>query len=500
MKSKALIFFSAFFLLLSISHFVLAEPSNIDAETLNKIFNKLNDQEKQINTLKNQIKQKSKTVKSGNAGYMEQDIEELSERMDKVEIKSILNKVSVSGSFRTRFDSLHFKDATFSGTKKNPHVDELWTNRVRINLVSEINDDLVFHGRLGAFKFWGDTEYDRPRTDVNAPSIPANGDIRVEQAYIDYFIPDSQFAVTFGRIPTSEGPPKELKNNTTRKATWPALLVDGEIDGIMSTVSLEKWTDLNKSFLRVGYGMLNCNYYNYNDAYPEFDTTKYFVMTFEMEAGVKNSLLWLSYAKLVDLPSLKAPTIPLPTGTLTRANYPKEAGDMDYAHLHLQFNDIDNKGLDIFTTIGYINYRMQKRGTVYTDTAGNLYEFGLHGDSLNNNLGDDEKAFSIFAGLRYKISSESLNDPKIGFEYNHGSRYWAGMYSDGSGDIYNKLGVLGDAYELYYIQPIDKKNMFLRFGAVYMECDYFNPLAIYGKPEKSDMTVTNFYVLADVRF
>ena len=42
--------------------------------------------------------------------------------------------------------------------------------------------------------------------------------------------------------------------------------------------------------------------------------------------------------------------------------------------------------------------------------------------------------------------------------------------------------------------------MFLRLGAVRMDYDYENPMMLYGSMAESDMTITNVYLLMDVRF
>ncbi len=70
----------------------------------------------------------------------------------------------------------------------------------------------------------------------------------------------------------------------------------------------------------------------------------------------------------------------------------------------------------------------------------------------------------------------------------------------GSGEIINKLGVNGSVFELYYIQPLIKKHMFLRVGGVYFDYNYYNPNFIWGSQAESDMTVKNSYILMDIRF
>ena len=105
------------------------------------------------------------------------------------------------------------------------------------------------------------------------------------------------------------------------------------------------------------------------------------------------------------------------------------------------------------------------------------------------------KNFKIISKNRYKLPIASIYAPKIGFEYNYGSKYWTGFLSNGGGDMVNKLGTNGDACELYFIQPVDEKHLYFRAGAVYMDFDYNNPMTVYGSQQKSDMSITNFICL-----
>ncbi len=131
---------------------------------------------------------------------------------------------------------------------------------------------------------------------MTSPSIPdAEGDIHLERAYIDYFVPGTPLSLTFGRLPTNEGPPNEIKDNTTRKSTWPKLMIDGESDGIIANLSLYKWTGLKNSIFRLTYAKIFQNYSKYTGM--DLDDSRAAVAAFEMEVpGVKDSMVWISYA------------------------------------------------------------------------------------------------------------------------------------------------------------------------------------------------------------
>jgi len=427
-----------------------------------------------------------------------EDLAEISERLDKVETKSILDRVTIGGEFRTRLDYFKYEDTIASGKESDAEVPEIWSNRLRLNLKAEVTEDLIFHGRLAYFKLWGTTNFDTPALDLSYPSIPdSEGNVHVERAYVDYFLPGTPVSITIGRLPTSEGPPNEFRDNTTRKATYPRLFVDGEADGIISTFVLDDWTGLTNSIFRTAYVKLNQNYLK--DEGVDFDDSRVLTVLFETQVPhVDRSILWFSFAKIFDLPTVESyadllEAYGLDPDVITSS--PKDSGHGEVYSFHLQFNDIMRSGLDCFGSFALISVHPRSRGAVF----GGFYEAGMFGDSLNGNLGDDHDGYSIYLGLRYSLPNAGLKYPKVGFEYNHGSKYWMGLFSSGGGDLVNKLSVAGDAYEIYYIQPIIEKRMFCRLGGVYMDWDYDNSIP-FGTVQDSDMTTTNIYLLMDVRF
>ena len=475
---------------------VAAEKVTIDSDVLKKILEKQKTLEKKVKALENQPStgESSKIIK-----YLQEDAIDIGERLDKIETKSILDRVTIGGEFRTRVEAFHYDDYAdpLTGKKTDHDIDEIFSSRLRLNLKAKIAENIIFHGRLTYFKLWGDSDFATAARDSSYPSVPnSEGDLHVERAYIDWFIPKTPVSITFGRVPTSEGPPNELRENTTRKGTWPKLVVDGEIDAIFVNTSLDKWTGLTNSMFRVAYVHLYQN--NARETGLDLDDGFSPVFVFETEVpGIKDSLFWISYVKIENLPPLTQKLIPA-SFPFAVDSTPDDAGYLDLFNLHLQFNNIKNSGLDLFLSGAYIEFSPRSEGTVFSTPAG--FEVGIYGDNLSNNLGDDRDGHAVFAGLRYKLPVGGVYAPKIGFEYNYGSKYWTGFLSDGCGDMVNKLGTNGDAYELYYIQPVDEKHLFFRAGAVYMDFDYNNPMAIYGSRQKSDMSITNFYLLADVRF
>ncbi|MDM8525607.1 DUF3373 family protein [Desulfococcaceae bacterium HSG8] len=473
---------------------VWAEDILIDKDVLEKILQRQEALNKEVEDLKRLMKEEDTTLPehqlTEDIEYLKEEVEDMSDRLDVAETDSILDKIRLGGEFRTQVDFLRFDNIEVNGEKKDGNTDELWSGRFRINMRSEITDDIVFHGRLSYFKYWGDTNFEGSASDDRIfMKSDREGDIHVERAYVDYFVPGTPFAFTFGRYPTSDGPPYEFKNHTTRKSTWPQMFVNGEFDGIAGSLSLEEWTGLRASMLRIGYSKVTQNYQQYQGL--KIDPVRVGFFSVESEfPGVRDSLLWLGVHKLFDNFSLSF---------IPDTEYPEDSGTYETYTLHLQFDNIMKSGLGWFGVFCFQDIHPRSEGTELAPG----YEVGFYGDSLQGDLGKRREGYAVYTGLKYILPIASLKNPHIGFEYNYGSKYWF------PGSIYgseptNKLGVNGHAYELYYLQPIAGKHMFCRIGAAYQDFEYDPPFYIYGSREgedaKTDKSILHSYFLIDVRF
>ncbi|MDM8525739.1 DUF3373 family protein [Desulfococcaceae bacterium HSG8] len=476
------------------------EEIPVDKDMLEKILQQQDALEKEIRSLKDRLKKlkDKKTVpaeKSEDMELLKADVEEISDLLDTVETRSILDKIQISGEFHTRMNFYNYDDMEMEdGQKKDGRTDELWSGRLRLNLRSEITDNLIFQGRLTYYKLWGDTNYEglTGSTDFYHPGTPdQEGDLHVERAYIDYFIPGTPFSVTLGRMPTGNGPPYGLKNNTTRKATWPMLCHDGELDGIMTNLLIDKRTGLKNAFFRLGYYKFSQNYQQYQGV--EKDPTRVAIAAFEtMVPGIRDSIFWVSYDRAFDMGAFDHPAA---------ASYPSDSGYMDKLNLHIQFNNIKNSGFSCFASYAYERIRPRPEGTIFPPEVTGMpfdYEVGLLGDNLTDSLGKPRNGRAWYMGMNYRLPFKTLKYPRLGFEYNHGSEHWISAPVSGGDEFLNKLTVNGDAYELYYIQPINEKHMFCRIGAVWL--DYDSVMNFFGPSTETDMSVMNSYFLINVRF
>ncbi len=426
-----------------------------------------------------------------------QDIDEIYDTLDQVETKALQDRINLGAELRTRVDNFKAKDRLFFSNgqvQTQESNDNSWSNRFRLNLSANIRKNLKFTGRFTVYKNFADS--DVPATgissDANRAHIPDDTTLKLDRAYVDW-IPEGlpvPLAITFGRHPSSEGPPLEYKENRKRQSTYPGLLFDGEADGIVATVGLERYLGWPNAGIRLAWGKA---YQDDDDVSPFLDNpggiddTNVYALFFETTVpGIDNSLLVLSALRAENL---AADFTKANIGFATAANI----GDMDLYGIHFQADNVGDSGFDLFFSAG-LN-RSHPNGQTIADPTGNLY--GL----LNNDGVSSHTGWAVYTGLRYTIASARFNNPKIGVEYNHGSDYWF-SFTQGSTELYNKLAVRGDVFDFYYIQPFNR-NLYARIGYTYV--DYGAPLSGFHIGDLTGMgaatgTLSNAYLLLDCRF
>lgn len=423
---------------------------------------------------------------------VEEDVKTIYDGLDEIETRQLQNKINFGTELRTRVDSYVVKNDPVDGARETDSNN--WTNRFRINMDAALTETLSFHGRLVMYKNWGDSDDATANgmlVDSNRAQHPSSSNLWVDRAYVDW-IPEGlsvPLAITIGRQPSTEGPPFEFKENRLRQSTYPAHLFNGESDGIVATLGLERYTGIAEMGLRVGYSKLyHSDDNNRGNSFPFLDDNEagdsnVFGMFLESEIpGLPDSLAVLSYANASSLPlSMTGPSLDETQGISANV----DLGDMTLWGIHLQTRDFLSSGTDLFFSYG---------GNHSSPNGNAPYEYGL----LSTDGLEARTGASIYTGARYTLPFESLNLPKVGFEFNHGSRYWFSMTMGGE-DLFNKLATRGDAYDLYYIQPVNQ-YLFFRAGYMHVAYDYTGSGLYIGEPVATNTVLDNYYFLMDVRF
>ena len=420
--------------------------------------------------------------------------DELEDRIDGIETSTLVDKIKFSFEFRTRVDSYDIKTAD----GKNGSDNNIWSNRLRLNMKSKISDDMKFNGRLTMYKNWADSNINQfSNADPMQARRPNDSSLFVERAYIDWVVLDGNIPVilTLGRQPSADGPSHQFKDNTVRKSTYSALSFDGAADGVVATINLQKVTDVNGMAIRLGYGkgyqdQSNQSYVGNPSGIKDSNVYGLF---FDTGLGQDGSLLQVSAVSVTDVVS----------------NVPgdnKNIGDMMLYTAMLEFTNVVNSGLDIFAHYAISqakpngvtsNYNGMNVGFLQTNMTG--------GDKVST---DQLNGSAYWLGGRYTLPVASMNNPRIGLEYNHGDENWF-SFTQGSNDLTNKLATRGSAVEVYYIQPINR-YAHIRLGAQMIDYDYTGSGYQIGSPMKvSDIgamaptqldKLNNYYLLFNVAY
>ena len=291
--------------------------------------------------------------------------------------------------------------------------------------------------------------------------------------------------ITIGRQATTDGPGMNLKYDTQRKATYPALLFNGAADGVVLTYKIKN-TSVPKLKFRFAYGkgyQWQDPGYGWVAENPGIKDTDVYALFAEGSIDSENMgrNLWI----ITGVKTINLITNPYDTNATTNQNLG------DYEHFGIYFENL--KAFD--TKLNYfLSY-------AYCKPHGN----GKVGITDLNNDGVPEtpvkllkkSGYAYHLGFRYDASRHW----KYGYEYNYGSKYWF-SFSTNLLDPTNKLAIRGHVHDFYLMYKMDIFQ-YLRAGLTYGRCDY-NFMGMYyavnGEPDRIDMKVKYLYVTYDVRF
>jgi hypothetical protein len=474
--------------------FGAGETVTIPVEDYHAIMHRLDALQQRVEFL--EAKPVAAPVDETKVHKVEQDVQAIYDGMDEIETRQLQQKINLGAELRTRIDSYTLSDYPLVGDKERDSNN--WTSRFRVNMDAAFTETLSFHGRLAMYKNWGDSDDGTGGgmiNDANRSHQPSSSNLWVDRAYVDWTpqglpIP---LAITVGRHPSTEGPPFEFKENRLRQSTYPAHLFNGESDGIVATLGLERYTGLAGSGLRLGYSKL---YHSDDDttfgkAFPfldDQDVEDSNVLGVFLESGLpglSDSLAVLSYANVSDLPLIPfSPALCGLTG-ITELPANVDLGDMQVWGALIQARNVADSGTDLFFSYGANHTRPNGNASM---------GYGL----LSPDGREDRDGFSIYSGARYTLPFAPLNLPKVGFEFNYGSQYWFSM-TMGSSDLFNKLATRGEVYDLYYIQPVNQ-HLFFRAGWMHVVYEYSGSGMYMGEPAPTQALLDNYYLLMDVRF
>jgi len=425
-------------------------------------------------------------------------LDEIEERLDVVEKKSILDRINWGAEYRTVLNVFRYNGPTSNAydltDPTNPlsrrfitrTTKEVWSHRLRLRLKAEPIPSLRFTARMVMYRHFGDGDAPPFIQDSMSSRVPRDSGGRFDQVWVDWFLLGG-VALSAGRIAYTEGNPNELReNSTTRRATWGLHMVDGEYETVNLTVDTGRL--VRESHARLFYA--SWFFDNDDDAFGGFPflssgTENLRIIGGNVELAIPKlgrNFVQIGYYAV---PRFRPFTVPIPdpafdpTKDYTHApsflngsllfpsKLPDSLGSYQNVSMLVEFYDMFGAGIDMFASgaLGFLS----------PNGKGIEYELQM-GPNLRQSIpflflasqGDDGLTGFFYAGARYTLPVRLR--PKLGFEFNWGSRYMI-SFATQTDQLLTKLATRGKAYEAYAILPVNP-HIFLRLTYLFIDNDY----------------------------
>lgn len=396
----------------------------------------------------------------------------------------------------------------------------LWTNKLILGMSAQPADNLVFKGSLGVYKAYGQTNIQQSTMFQNfdwyGTQKPGDSTIKLREAYFLYFgdMGDIHYSASFGRRPSVDGFMTNLRADNENPASPVGHNINMEFDGASFKFDLDKVTGISGMYIKLclgrGFSETTGSYSSFdgsfNPAYvkdgqnPNMDLAG-LLMQFYDDGQYKimanvftgTNMMGIGNDIVVDMTDMSY--------TMASNGF-HDVGDLSGFSLSLQINGIGNGISDFLDdSIFFASYAVSKSNpnnavvnrflaldpadqAALNAALGGMMG-GLSAEQVANFMGQGmlgstskETGSSIYTGFQFPGFMEGQ---RVGLEYNHGSKYWRSFTYGEDTLAGSKLATRGDAYEIYYILPIVKKNLTAQLSYIYMDYDYAGSDMFFGQ-------------------
>ena len=491
------------------------------------------------------LQEKIETMEKENKEEKE-DVQYLSDRVDKAELHTVTDRVSLGVEVRAEGHSLHYDNMQvapsslvqgfftpyasggFNGgtlseiqtriggmvasgmvpptEKYDADNDFLPTTKFHLNMKAKVNNNLTFNGRLAAYKVWGDSSGIKTNTgslgdvtlDGNTSSVPHGDTITLERAYFLYSKNIDEIPVSFslGRRPSTDGPPMEYGKNSLEAGSPLSTIINWQFDGASLNFGLEEALNISGAAFKFCYGLGFEG--GWGNSYSLQNTSSYVddVHMFGVIATIYDDDAFsavFNYAHAWDITDgftglTLMPFIPYKNADGTYSFDQNVGGYISRMQPVTEIGDWDGASLLLRSNL---DERVGKDIDVFMAISWSHTDpsqisqnpfYEIMGQGLLSSNGKLE------AHDGYSIYAGVLFpmplDAKLGLEYNWGSEYWFNFTGAEDSIAGSKLAARGSVVETYYIQPIISDNFFLKLGMKYYDYEYTGSGNPLGAPEK----------------
>ncbi len=433
------------------------------------------DVQKEINSLKAQIEKLQKQVNSN---------KDLAQSAYKKAAPFAANDhLFWKYSLQTNFDFIQYK--LQNGKKQTNNI---LSNRVALDALAQPNENLKGNLRLVAYNIYGmnngmaQPAYDN--SNWTASETPDDTNLRVQEAYFNYFFGDGKFMLSTGRRPSTEGYPANLRDNVRAESPI-AHLVNMEFDGFSFWMRNDFFAGLNDKFSDWGTNLKFCFGRGYSSSVGKFGTST-------------------SYAKdthhITDFGGFLL--VPYNDGQYSVWWEQIWAWNMKGYNKSNQFDDLGNfMGSNVI-------FKAEGIGDGISDFLDDSKTFlSLAYTKTNPKSGkqmlgnsDDKSGWSVWVGADFPTLSDEGND-RWGFNFVHGSKYYRAMTYGEDTLIGSIAATRGNAYEVYYHHYL-LDNLTAGLRATYIKYDYTGSNGFFGmgsNPAKVEDTPNAVKSATDIR-
>jgi len=419
---------------------------------------------------------------------IEDRVVELEENITELNKASNGSHLKFNVDYRFSVDNLQYKMA--DGSEQGN--DSFMTNRLWINMNWKANDNLSFSGQLAYNKaFGGRSGIEAERSlyetfDWITNENAYDGVVRVRSVYFlyknDTFLgTEVPWTFSIGRRPSANGHLVNLRDDDVASSPM-GHTINVEFDGLSSKFSFEDVTGIDGMYIKLcaGRGLTNAS--------PRFSPDPY-----ETEDDVPN----------IDLAGLIF--VPYNDGQYGMAMQYYYANNLIDAHNPLnQADGFDTVGnLHSFTA----NITMNGIGDEWSDYLDDTFFFisgaisvtdpkDRSGESASYGgidptgmLGSKESQVGYSAWVGLQMPSLMSEDGRWGIEYNKGSAYWRSITYAEDTNIGSKLATRGDAYEIYFTEPLVEDILSLQVRYTYIDYEYSGSNGFFGNTTGTAMSI-----------
>jgi len=338
----------------------------------------------------------------------------------------------------------------------------LYTNRLRLDFNSKVSDNVTVEARLSMYKAFGDSTgvqvFNGQPTSISLDGTDSNVQnsdiVRVERAFATWSnIGGLPMYFSVGRRPSTDGPPMNYRDDEPRGGTPSGTLIDFQFDGMTFGYHLTDKTTLRACY-GVGYEAGYGNGQNLVSPADRLHNAQFFGGNFDIYDNEK-TFIQATIARAWNVTDGFNGQMVLPVNPVT--------GDSINAPVIMRYTPSVNLGaIDLY---GFNFSQKAKTWDIYgsvnadaTRPNGMTSPFGgLLSDPFETP--QNHTGWMVLAGVRYSVPQND-GKTKLGFEFNHGSKYWFNFAQAEDDLLAPKTSARGDVYEAYWTQRLTNRFIF----------------------------------------